>query len=273
MPHIVALVKHVPDSWSEKTLDESFLLSRGTVDEVIDEINEHAVEQALQIKESNPDDGWVITALTVGTERADAAVRKAIAMGADQAVHVTDEVIAGSDVLGTAWALNGALNAVAEQFGDIDLIIAGNASTDGKMGAIPGILSEYRGIPALTHLTAITVTGGSGGTVTATRLTGRGTSEVQAPLPAILSVTEHFSKPRFPNFKGIMAAKKAQVTTWDAAAVGVDAATVGAANAATVVTAATKRPERTRGEVIHHTGDAAATAAAIADYLAGQNLI
>lgn len=265
MPTIVVLVKHVPDSWSTKTLEEDFTLDRQSVDEVIDEINEHAMEQALRIKEADPEAGWKVVALTVGASRADGALRKAIAMGADDAILVTDEAIAGSDLLGTAWAINQALGTV----GEVDLIVAGNASTDGKMGALAGVLSEYRQIPALTNLNSVTCDAAAR-TVAGQRETSAGCYDISAPLPAIISVTERSGKARFPNFKGIMAAKKAQITVLDAAACGIDPATVGLAHAATAVTGVIVRPERTRGEIIHDTGDAAIR---IADYLVEQRLL
>lgn len=261
---MVVLVKHVPDSWSPRRLEDDYTLDRDGVDEVIDEINEHAMEQALRIREADPEAGWTITALSVGTERADAALRKAIAMGADQAVLVTDPVLAGSDLLGTAWAITNAIDALGAP---VDLVVAGNASSDGKMGALAGVLGEYRGVPACTNLDRVEV---KGGTVSGTRTTAEGSWEVSAPLPAVISVTEQSGKARFPNFKGIMAAKKATITVLSAADCGIDAATVGLDNAATVVTAATERPERTRGEIIRDTGDAAEK---IADFLEKQKLI
>ena len=106
MPTIVALVKNVPDTWSTKKLSEDHTLDRDAVDEVLDEVNEYSVEAALRLRESDPDAGWRVVALTVGPAGADEALRRAIAMGADDAVHVLDDALAGSDVLGTAWTLS-----------------------------------------------------------------------------------------------------------------------------------------------------------------------
>ncbi len=262
MPTIVALVKHVPDTWSAKSLEADHTLDRTNVDSVLDEINEYAVEQALRLRDDNPDAGYRVVALTMGPAGADEALRKALAMGADDAVHLVDDALVGSDVLGTTWALTNALNQIA----DVSVIVAGNSSSDGAMGALPGILAEYRQIPALTNVRAVTL---SGDQVTAVRETNEGLYELQAPLPAIVSVTDKAEKPRFPNFKGLMAAKKHEITTLDLAAVGVAPGQVGLGHAATAVTAASARPARTAGEIIR--GDDAA--ARVADFLATEKFI
>ncbi|AKE40993.1 electron transfer flavoprotein subunit beta [Corynebacterium kutscheri] len=256
MPAIVVLVKHVPDTWSTRTLEADFTLDREGVDEVIDEVNEFGVEQALRIKEAHPE--YRVVALTAGGAAADEALRKALAMGADQAVHLNDPALAGSDVLGTAWALVHAINTIE----DVQLIISGVASSDGSMGALPGIISEYRQQPALTSLKSVAV---NGTTITGVRETAAGDYELSATLPAIVSITDKADKPRFANFKGIMAAKKAEVTQLTLADIGVDPAHVGLAHAATAVVAATKRPARVAGEVVR--ADAATAAKKIAEYL------
>ena len=265
MPTIVALVKHVPDTWSAKTLEADNTLDRVSVDSVIDEINEYAMEQALKLRDDNPGAGLRVVALTMGPAGADEALRKALAMGADDAVHVLDEALAGSDVLGTTWALTNALNTIE----DVQIIVAGNSSSDGAMGALPGILAEYRQVPALTGVRSVAL---DGQTVTAVRETSAGRYELSAQLPAIISVTDKAPKPRFPNFKGLMAAKKHEITVLDIAAIGVDAAQVGLAHSATAVTAATQRPERTAGDVIGG-ADGEAAAARVAAFLADEKFL
>ncbi|AKK02907.1 electron transfer flavoprotein subunit beta/FixA family protein [Corynebacterium epidermidicanis] len=259
MPAIVVLVKQVPDTWSERTLNPDFTLHREGVDEVIDEINEFAVEQALRIRESDPN--YQVVALAAGPERAQEALRKALAMGADQGILLSDPALAGSDVLGTAWALHNAINLVE----DVALIITGAASSDGSMGAIPAVLSEYRQIPALTHLSQLAINGNQ---VTGVRVVAEGSYELQATLPAIASVGEKADKPRFPNFKGIMAAKKAEIRQLSLADIGVAAEQVGLNHAATAVTAAQPRPEREGGELVYADG-----AQAIVDFLVTEKFI
>lgn len=260
MPTIVVLIKNVPDTWSTKTLNPDFTLHREGVDEVIDEINEYAVEQALQLREAH--EGWKVVALTAGPERADTALRKALAMGADDAVLLTDPGLKGSDLLGTTWALNNAINAID----DVQIIIAGNASSDGATGALPGMLAEYRQIPALTNMRSLELVGGE---LKGVREAHEGEYHLTATIPALVSVTEKSGKPRFPNFKGLMAAKKAEIRTLSLADIGVTQEQVGLAHAATTVQSADTRPERTQGEIIRGND----TAAQIVDFLAANKLI
>lgn len=247
MSNIVVLVKQVPDTYSERKLkDDDFTLDRDSADAVLDEINENAVEAALQLKEA--DDSRNVIVLSVGPSRATEALRKALSLGCDEAILVTDEALAGSDALGTAWTLSNALN----QIEDIELIIAGNASTDGGAGAVPGLLSEYRQIPALTHMESISVEGGK---VTGERVTDEGKFGLEAPTPAIISVTEKSNTPRFAAFKGIMAAKKKTIKELSLSDIGVDPANVGLANATTSVSASTPKPPKSAGEIITDEGE------------------
>lgn len=265
MPTIVALIKNVPDTWSTRTLAPDFTLDRDNVDNVIDEINEFALEQALRLREANPDAGYRVVALNAGPAGSDEALRKALAMGADEAIQLRDDALAGSDVIGTAWALHNAINTVA----DVQLIVTGNASSDGSMGALPAILAEYRQLPALTELSSITL---SGAEITATRETNLGTYELKSQLPAVVSVGDKADKPRFPNFKGLRAAKNAEITVLDLVAIGVAPGQVGLDNAATIVRSAENRPARAAGEV-YRANDPAEAATRIADYLAEKKLI
>ncbi len=260
MSTIVVLVKNVPDTWSKRTLEADFTLDREGVDEVLDEINEFALEQALRLREANPE--HKVVALTAGPESADEALRKALSMGADEAILLNDEALAGSDLLGTAWALNNAINTIP----DVSLIVAGSASSDGSMGALPGVLAEYRQTAELTGLSRLAIEGDQ---VVGTRVDHRGTFELKAALPAVVSITDKADKPRYPNFKGIMAAKKATIARLNLAQIGVTPEQVGIAHAATAVTAASERPARTQGDIISANG----AAEKIADYLAAENLI
>ncbi|HHU45300.1 MAG TPA: electron transfer flavoprotein subunit beta/FixA family protein [Actinomycetales bacterium] len=247
MPNIVVLVKQVPDTWSERKLTEGdFVLDRDSADAVLDEINENAVEAALQLKEAH---GGNVTVATIGPDRAVEALRKALSMGADDAVILSDEALAGSDAIQTAWALSTVIDAI----GDVDLIVTGNASTDGGTGTVPAILGVYRSLPVLTHMRSIETDGTS---VTGERETEDGVHQLKASLPAIVSVTEKANEPRFASFKGIMAAKKKPVRELTLADVAAEAEQVGLENAATNVTSASPKPEKSAGERITDEGDA-----------------
>ena len=264
MTNIVVLIKQVPDTWSERKLtDGDYTLDREAADAVLDEINERAVEEALLIKEREGDAAGTVTVLTAGPERATEAIRKALSMGADKAVHVLDDGMHGSDMVQTGWALARALGTIE----GTELVIAGNEATDGTGGAVPAIIAEYLGLPQLTHLRKVTVENGK---VTGERETDDGVFTVEASLPAVVSVTEKINEPRFPSFKGIMAAKKKEVTKLTLAEIGVDGDEVGLANAGTKVLSSTPKPPKTAGEKVTDEGDGGTK---VAEYLVAQKII
>src|SRR5690606_34185034 len=159
---IIALVKQVPDTWDDRVLDtDTGLLDREASDAIIDEINERALEVALQYKDDNKD--AAVIALGVGPKGATDTLRKALAMGADSAVHVLDDGIAGADMAFTATVI-----AAAAQRTGFDVIIAGNESTDGRGGAIPAMIAEKLGLPQLTYLDSVELSGDSVSGVRAT---------------------------------------------------------------------------------------------------------
>jgi electron transfer flavoprotein beta subunit len=259
--NIVVLIKQVPDTWSERTLsDADRTLDRASTDAVLDEINERAVEEALKIKESGDAE---VTVLTIGPDRATDAIRKALSMGADKAVHVNDDAIHGSDAVTTAKILGKAIGTV----GDVDLVLAGNEATDGRSGAVPAMLGEVLGWPSLTHANELSV---SDGTATIKRETDEGTCDVTSSLPAVVSVGEKINEPRYPSFKGIMAAKKKPVNTIGIADLGLDAGEVGLAGSLSQVDSFAPRPPKSGGQKVEDEGDGGAK---IAEFLVGQKLI
>jgi electron transfer flavoprotein beta subunit len=263
MTNIVVLIKQVPDTWSERKLsDGDWTLDREAADAVLDEINERAVEEALLIKEREGGEGTV-TVLTAGPERATEAIRKALSMGADKGVHLLDERLHGSDMVQTGWALARALGSIE----GTDLVIAGNQATDGTGGAVPAIIAEYLGLPQLTHMRSVQI---EGGTIKGERETDEGLFTVEASLPAVVSVHEKINEPRFPSFKGIMAAKKKEVATLTLADIGVEADEVGLANAGSTVVNSTPKAAKAAGEKVSDDGEGGAK---IAEYLVAQKII
>ncbi len=259
--NIVVLIKQVPDTYSERRLDGSdHTLDRAAADVVLDEINERAVEEALRLKEAGDAE---VTVLCMGPDRARDAIRKALSMGADKAVHVSDEALHGSCAVQTAKVLA----TVIGTLGEVDLVLAGNEASDGTIGAVPSMIAEVLGLPDLTHARTVTV---DGSTITVERETDDALTTLEASLPAVVSVGEKINEPRYPSFKGIMAAKKKPVTTMTLADVGIDASEVGLANATSTVTDATPRPPREAGQVVTDEGDGAAK---LVEYLVGQKLI
>ena len=199
--NIVVCVKQVPDTWSEKKLDSGdSTLDRAATDPVMNEMDEYAVEEALKIVEASSGE---VTVLCMGPDAAAETVRKALSMGADKAIHVLDDGLHGSDSVATSLVLAKALSTT-----EFDLVILGSESSDARMSVIPAMLAERLGVPQLTFAKEVTVDGTS---VKIKRMTDDGYQAVEASLPAVVSVVEKINEPRYPSFKGIMAAKKKPV--------------------------------------------------------------
>ncbi len=256
---IVVCVKQVPDSWAEKTLGADYTLDRESVDAVMNELDEYAVEEALRIQEAH---GGEVVVLSMGPSQATDTIRKALSMGADAGVHVVDDGLHGSDALATSLAL-----ATAIQGRGADLVIFGSESTDARMSVVPAMVAERLGLPQLTFASSVAV---DGTTVRTNRVTEYGYDVVEASLPAVVSVVEKINEPRYPSFKGIMAAKKKPVETVDLASLGLPADQVGLSAAASVVAEAAARPPKAKGTVVTDDGNGGV---AIADFLSAQKFI
>ena len=257
---IVVPVKHVPEPTAAWRYAEDLTLDRAHVDGRLSELDEYAVEQAVTLVEGGLP--ATITYLTMGPAKAVDGLRKALAMGGDDAVHVSDEAVHGSVALATSLVLARALVRIG-----FDLVVCGMSSTDAEMSVVPAMLAERLGVPQVTFAGALSV---ADGTVTIRRDAETATEEVVAALPAVVSVTDQTGEARYPSFKAIMAGKKKPVTTWALADLGVEAGTVGLAGAATAVRSAAAQPPRQAGTVVVDEGDAAAR---IADFLVAQKLL
>ncbi|MFE1482892.1 electron transfer flavoprotein subunit beta/FixA family protein [Streptomyces fimicarius] len=257
---IVVCVKYVPDATGDRHFADDLTLDREDVDGLLSELDEYAVEQALQIADEADD--AEITVVTVGPEDAKDALRKALSMGADKAVHVEDDDLHGSDVMGTSLVL-----AKAVEKTGYDLVICGMASTDGVMGVLPALLAERLGVPQVTLLSEVAV---AGGVVTGRRDGDTASERLEASLPAVVSVTDQSGEARYPSFKGIMAAKKKPVESLDLEDLGLEADEVGLAGAWTAVDSATERPARTAGTIVKDEGEGGKQ---LAEFLAGQKFI
>lgn len=236
---IVVLVKEVPDTYGERRLDlATGLIDRSSGDQVIDEINERALEVALQVKDKAKDTEVVV--VSMGPEQVkDALRKKLLAMGADRAVHLVDDSLAAADALQTAKALAAVLKDESA-----DLIVAGNESTDGRGGVVPAMLAELLGLPLLGSLSHADI---AEGRVSGTRSAESVETVLSASLPAIVTVTEKSAEARFPSFMGVMGAKKKPL----------DAVAAPAPEGpATKVLSTAERPARAAGTVITDEGDA-----------------
>ncbi|MEO5708657.1 MAG: electron transfer flavoprotein subunit beta/FixA family protein [Nocardioidaceae bacterium] len=264
--NIVVCVKYVPDATADRHFESDHTVDRVGVDGLLSELDEYAVEQALQVKEKLGDDTEV-TVLTVGPEQATDAIRKALQMGADKGVHVLDDAIAGSDALATSLVLAEAVKKIDSDT-SWDLVVCGMASTDGSMGVVPAMLAERLGVPAVTLGSEITV---EGTTVRIRRDGDAATETVEGTLPLVLSVTDQSGEARYPSFKGIMAAKKKPLETWSLADLGLDAELVGLSAAWSTVEGTEARPPRTAGEVV--TDEDGSGATALVEFLASKKFI
>jgi len=257
---IIVAVKHVPDATGDRRFAEDGTTDRASVDALLSELDEYAVEQALRIAEAHGD--AQVTALTIGPEAAMDALRKALSMGADDAMHVNDESIHGTDAIGTSLILARAV----ERTG-FDLVVCGMASTDGAMGVIPALLAERLGVPQLTMLSEVTV---DGDTVRGRRDSDAATEQLESRLPAVVSVTDQSGEVRYPNFKGILAAKKKPVAGLGLHELGIEAEAVGLEGAWSAVNQIVARPPRVAGTIVRDEGDGGGKLAA---FLAAQKFI
>ena len=269
--NIVVLVKHVPDTQFDRHLTgPGHTLDRS--ESVLSELDEYALEAALQVAEARGGEaaGNTVTALAMGPAAAVNAVKKSLQIGAYRGVHLLDDALAGSDAAGTSLALAGAIRHLAAD-APVDLVVTGMASTDGETSLVPAQLAERLGLAQLTFAAELDVVDEDGQCLVRARRDGDSFSEtIEAALPALVSVTDQANSPRYPNFKGIMAAKKKTVTVLSLADLGIDPADVGAGGAWTTVAASAPRPPRAQGTIITDDGTAGVQ---LVDYLAAQKLI
>lgn len=253
---IVVLIKQVPDTAEERTLaPDTGWLDREAADNVVDEINERALEVALRVKDA--DKSTEVVVLAMGPEEASKAIRKALSMGADSGIHVLDGGLSGSDAARTAAVLAAALRTT-----EADVIVAGNESTDGRGGVVPAMVAEHLGLPLVGGLNAVEL---GNGTVSGERSGDSGSLQITAQLPAVVTVTERTADARFPNFKGILTAKRKPVSTLTLADLD-----VAATPAYAVVLAHSERPAREAGRKIEDDGTAGTQ---LASYLIENRLV
>jgi electron transfer flavoprotein beta subunit len=260
---IIVSVKLVPDTNADKRIDPSTKrLVRMGVDTVLNPFDEYAIEAALQLRDKLAD-GSTVTIVSMVPESGKEVVRKALAMGADDAVMLSDPALAGSDLWGTAYVLAAGLRKVG-----FDLVLCGTQSTDAITGDVPGMLAEFLGVPGLTNARELAV---ADGRLRVKRETDTGYQTVSAPLPALASVTKSANEPRYPSLKGIMGAKRKEIRSLSTAELELTKP-VGADGARTEVLALATPPAREKGRV-HTAADPGEGARAIADFLRARNLL
>jgi electron transfer flavoprotein beta subunit len=262
---IAICVKQVPDSWAEKKMVNG-LLDRAGVDAVLNDLDEYAIEEALRIveplNEGLETPQHTITLISMGPDRATEALRKGLSMGADDAILISDPSLAGSDALATSKVL-----AEVIKNGGFDLVFCGTESTDARMSVIPAMLAERLGWAQLSFAGSVTVDPASS-RVEIARMTDAGVETMSANFPAVVSVIEKINEPRYPSFKGIMAAKKKPIETKTVGDLGLS--DVGLASAWSVVDDATARPPRAKGIKVEDSGDGGTK---LVEFLAEKRLV
>jgi electron transfer flavoprotein beta subunit len=260
---ILVTVKLVPDTKDDKRIDPaSKRLVRMGVDTVLNPFDEYALEAALQLRDARGD-GSTVTVFSMTPESGREVLRKALAMGADDAVMLSDPGLAGSDLWATAYAMAHGIKAVG-----FDLVLTGTQSTDAISGDLPGMLAEYLGVPALTYAREVAV---ADGRLRVKRETETGYQTVSAPLPALASVTKSANEPRYASLKGIMGAKKKEIRTLALADLALVHA-VGSDGSRTEVLALASPPAREKGRTVT-AADAADGARTIVEFLQNRKLL
>lgn len=240
---VVVCVKQIPDANTPPALDPtSKTLVRGT--QVLDDSDSYGVEMGLQIADAT---GGSVTLVSMGPEGQTQGLRTALAMGAAKAVVVSDDALKASDALSTAKVLAKAIE--REGF---DLVITATESTDGYTGTLPAQVAQLLGIPCLTFAKHVEA---KEGRVTVQRQTEAGYDVVEAPTPALISVTAGVVEPRYPSFKGIMAAKSKPLDQLSLAELGLERSTVGGAAAGQEIVKVEPAPARAGGEVVEDDGE------------------
>jgi len=237
---IVVLVKYVPDATGERSFAADGTVDRAGSDGLLSELDEYAVEQALQIADERDDVEVVV--MTLGPEDATDAIKRSLQMGASAGIHIIDDAVHGSDAVATSAILAEAIKKVIP-----DLVICGMASTDGTMGVIPAMIAERLGWPAATLGATLSV---ADDRLSIRRDTDVASLTIEASLPAIVSVTDQSGEARYPSMKGILAAKKKPVETWALADLGIGTSSVGLDSAWSKVLRTTPRPPKEPGRII-----------------------
>jgi electron transfer flavoprotein beta subunit len=258
---IVVCIKQVPATGADKRYTDDLRLDRASAEAIINPLDEYAIEQALRLADAGA--AGSVTYLSMGPDQAAEALRRALAMGGDDAVLVTDPALAGADEWGTAKVLAAALDKLAP-----DVALMGMASDDARGSLVPGAVAAMRDVPLLSFGAELTV---GDGQARVRRLSATGFDWVSAPLPVVASVTDQVGEPRYASLKGIMAAKRKPMETWSLADIGLSADDLHGA-ALTQVTG-TRAPEAKPPTERIENLPAAEAAAKIADWLAARKLI
>ena len=239
---ICVLVKQVPDAAVTKRIDPNTMRLDRSGETNLNPFDTHAIEAAMQIKEGGQMDVDEVVAVTMGPDGAVRALHKAVALGADRSVHLSDDALAGSDVCATGYALAKVLESESP-----DLVLLGQQSDDGECYTIGAVVADHLKMPSLTQVIKIDVQDGK---LRCERQAEYGYDTVEVELPAVISVGDAINEPRYPSLKAIMGAKKKPLDTLSAGDAGIEAERVGENGSRTRVLALHPPPEKAGGQII-----------------------
>lgn len=237
---IVVFVKQVPDTTEVKIDPQTNTLIRQGVPSIVNPFDKNAVEAALQLKEKN---GGKVTVVSMGPPQAKDALKECLAMGADEAILISDRAFCGADTLATSYTLA----AAAKKLGKIDMIICGKQAIDGDTAQVGPEIAEHLGMPQVTYVAKIDV---NGETVRVEREHEEGYEVIEVKMPVLLTVVKSINEPRYPTVKGTMKANRANIPVWTVNEIEVDAEKIGLKGSPTQVRKIFTPKQRVQGEVI-----------------------
>ena len=239
---ICVLVKEVPDAAVQKRIDSNTMRLDRSGEKNLNPFDTHAIEAAMQIKEGGAIPVEEVIAVTMGPDSGVRALHKAVALGADRSVHLSDDALQGSDVCATGYSLAKVLESESP-----DLVLLGQQSDDGECYTIGAVVADHLQMPSLTQVIKIDVTDGK---LRCERQAEYGYDTVEVDLPAVISVGDAINEPRYPSLKAIMGAKKKPLDAKATGDVGIDGGMVGEAGSKTQVLALNPPPAKQAGEII-----------------------
>jgi electron transfer flavoprotein beta subunit len=239
--HFVVCIKQVPDTHDVKINPETNTLMREGVEAIINPFDMYAIEEALRLRDKL---GGTVTALTMGPPQAEAALREAISMGANQGILVSDRAFAGSDTWATSYTLSQAL----KKIGDYSVILFGKQASDGDTAQVGPGVATHLDLPQITYVRKVEEIDENH--IVAERLLESGYEAIESPLPCVLTVVKEINEPRLPSLKGKMAARKAEIVTWGAADIEAEADKLGLDGSPTKVVKIFTPDPREGGEML-----------------------
>ncbi|MCD6134893.1 MAG: electron transfer flavoprotein subunit beta/FixA family protein [Candidatus Omnitrophica bacterium] len=239
---IIVSIKQVPDTTEVRVDPETNTLIREGVESIINPFDMYAIEEAVRLKEKH---GAETIVITMGPPQAESALREALALGIDKAIHITDRAFAGSDT----WATSYILAQAVKKIGEYDLIICGKQASDGDTAQVGPGMAAHLDLPQIAYVKKIEEISQEKKMIVAERLVEDGFETLKAPLPCLITVVKEINEPRLPSLRGKMRAKKAEIVKWNKDAIGVEEDKIGLRGSPTQVVKIFTPPQKKGGEI------------------------